>query len=257
MTVLATVENVTAELGGRLVLRDVSLALTPGEVVAVVGPNGAGKSSLLRVFAGLLQPSRGTVALAGTSLTSRPASERACAIAYLPQQRSIHWPLASREIVKLGRLPHQALGRTTSARDAATVAAAMAAMDVTAFADRSILALSGGEQARVLMARALAQEPQLLIADEPTAGLDLAHQFALSSVLRKRAGAGVSCLVALHDLSLAARVADRIVMMAAGQIVADGTASDVLTSARIAAVYGVDLQVSTIGGTMVFVPHAH
>lgn len=256
MTVLATLTHVTAELGGRTVLRDVSLDVRPGEVVAVVGPNGAGKSSLLRVFAGLLQPSRGTVAFSGRTLADIAAAERACSIAYLPQLRSIHWPLAVREIVKLGRLPHQAMGRTTPARDAAAVTVAMTAMDVAGFAERSVLALSGGEQARVLAARALAQEPQLLIADEPTAGLDLAHQFALATVLRARATAGVACLVALHDLSLAARVADRVVMMAAGQIAAVGTAREVLTSARIAAVYGVEMQVMTVGDAMVFVPHA-
>jgi iron complex transport system ATP-binding protein len=164
--------------------------------------------------------------------------------------------MSVRAIVGLGRLPHQATGRTTIARDNAAIDAAMDAMDVTAFADRAVLALSGGEQARVLMARALAQEPRLLLADEPTSGLDLSHQFALADVLRARAAAGVACLVALHDLALAARVADRIVIMAAGQIVAHGPPVSVLTPARILSVYGVHMQVMSVGGTMVFVPHA-
>jgi iron complex transport system ATP-binding protein len=226
MSAVAVLQNITARLGIRTVLRDVSLTINAGEVVAVVGPNGAGKSSLLKVLAGLLQTADGALTLGGTPHTALTPSHRALQLAYLPQHRAIHWPMLVRAIVGLGRLPHQATGRTTEARDTAAVDAAMAAMDVTAFADRHVLALSGGEQARVLMARALAQEPKLLLADEPTSGLDLSHQFALADVLRVRAAAGVACLVALHDLS----------------------------PARILGVYGVHMQVMSVGANMIFVP---
>jgi iron complex transport system ATP-binding protein len=256
MSALASLNDVSAHLGTRAVLHNISLDINAGEVTAIIGPNGAGKSSLLKVLAGLLMPSSGTLTFNGAPQSKVTASERALEITFLPQHRAIHWPMSVRAIVGLGRLPHQATGRTTAARDESAIDAAMDAMDVTAFADRAVLALSGGEQARVLMARALAQEPKLLLADEPTSGLDLSHQFALGAVLRTRAAAGTACLVALHDLSLAARVADRIVIMAAGQIVADGTPATVLTPARILSVYGVHMQVMSVGGTMVFVPQA-
>jgi len=130
----------------------------------------------------------------------------------------------------------------------------MADMDIARLAERPVLALSGGEQARVLMARALAQEPDLLIADEPTAGLDLSHQLDLATLLRRRATAGASTIVALHDLGLAARIADRVVLLAQGQMVAAGSAGAVLTEAQIAAVYGVEMTITTVDGIPVFVP---
>lgn len=254
MSALIALEHVSLTLGGRAVLRDVSLTIARGEVIALVGPNGAGKSSLLRIMAGLVQPMRGHVRLNGTSFADLTPADRAREIAYLPQSRSIHWPMAARAIVALGRLPHQSTGRSSPARDALAVETAMAQMDIAPLADRPVLALSGGEQARVLMARALAQEPALLIADEPTAGLDLSHQLDLMTILRARASTGGATVVALHDLGLAARVADRVVLLADGQIVAAGAAASVLTEAHISAVYGVDMIVMHVEGVPVFVP---
>ena len=254
MTELAALEHVHLRLGAREVLCDVSVQFAAGEVVALIGPNGAGKSSLLCVLAGLIAPTAGAVTLDTRPLAGLAPAEIASSIAYLPQARTIHWPMAVRAIVGLGRLPHQMRGRSSLARDDAAIAAAMTQMDITAFAERPVLALSGGEQARVLLARALAQEPRLLIADEPSAGLDLGHQLALMTVLRARAAAGGASIVALHDLGLAARFADRIVLLADGQIVAAGRPGDVLTSDRIAAVYGVDMLVTTAEGLPIFVP---
>ena len=254
MSALISLTDVSLRLGARNVLRNVSLSLAAGEVVALVGPNGAGKSSLLKIMAGLLRPNSGAVHLDGTTLVDLPPASIAQSIAYLPQARSIHWPLAVKAIVALGRLPHQTRGATTADRDTAAIGAALTAMDIVALADRPVLALSGGEQARVLMARALAQEPRLLIADEPTAGLDLGHQLDLMNVLRARAKTGCASVVALHDLGLAARFAGRILLLADGQIVAAGAPRDVLTEARIGAVYGVDIAVTSIDGVPVFVP---
>lgn len=251
---VAALDRVTMRLGAVDVLRDVSVSFAAGEVVALVGPNGAGKSSLLKLLAGLIAPTGGTITLAKQPLVTLAPSEIATRIAYLPQTRAIHWPMAVRAIVALGRVPQQMRGQTSLARDAVVIAGAMAEMDVAGFAERPVLALSGGEQARVLLARALAQEPALLIADEPTAGLDLGHQLALMDALRRRAAAGVTSVVALHDLGLAARFADRIILLADGQIVAAGTAFDVLTADRISAVYGVDMLVTTVNGIAVFVP---
>lgn len=253
-TTLATLDHVSLTLGARPVLRDVSVRFAAGEVVALVGPNGAGKSSLLKVLAGLIVATSGTVTSAGRALGSLTPTELATRHAYLPQGRDVHWPMSVRAIVTLGRLPHQLSGITSAARDDSVVDDAMAAMDVTAFAERPVLALSGGEQARVLIARALAQEPRLLIADEPTAGLDLAHQLSVMQVLRARASTGVGSIVALHDLSLAARFADRLILLADGQMVAAGTPAEVLTAPRIAAVYGVEMMITTVEGVPVFAP---
>lgn len=250
----ATLDHVSLRLGNRDVVRDVTAEFSAGEVVALVGPNGAGKSSLLALLAGLRTPTSGGVWFDGKSLATLAPAAIATLCAYLPQTREIHWPMSVRAIVALGRLPHQMSGRTSPQHDADIIAAAIAEMDIAAFADRPVLALSGGEQARVLLARALAQEPYLLIADEPTAGLDLAHQLALMAVLRNRAARGVTSIVALHDLGLAARFADRILLLADGQIVADGVPAAVLTRARIATVYGVDMIVTTAEGLPVFVP---
>jgi iron complex transport system ATP-binding protein len=254
MTALARLDSVGLTLGARAVLRDVSLAIERGHVVAVVGPNGAGKSSLIKVLAGLLPPTRGTVLFEGRALGAFSASARAQAIAYLPQARAIHWPLSVRDIVALGRLPHQVAGVSSPLHDGVAIDAALQQMDVAAHQARPVLELSGGEQARVLMARALAQEPRLLLADEPTAGLDLAHQLALMDVFRAHAHTGGTSVVALHDLALAARVADHVVLMAEGRIVASGAPDDVLTEARVSGVFGVPMQVAVVGGATVFVP---
>ena len=253
---IAELTGVTVRLGKRDVLHNVSLSLATGEIVALVGPNGAGKSSLLKLLAGLLPPTAGTVSIDARRLPTLMPDEIARRVAYLPQARAIHWPMTVRAIVALGRLPHRASGTASPARDAEIVTAAMGEMDITTLSDRSVLALSGGEQARVLMARALAQQPRLLIADEPTAGLDLAHQLALMQTLRARAASGVTCIIALHDLGLAARFADRIVLLSDGQIVAAGSAEEVLTPVHIAAVYGVDMLVTSVDGIPVFVPRS-
>ena len=255
MSALAVADHVVLRLGTRDVLRDVSASFAAGEVVALVGPNGAGKSSLLRVLAGLIKPASGAVLLGGRNLANLSTAEISRHIAYLPQARAIHWPMAVRAIVALGRLPHHIAGTTTAGRDANAIAAALTAMDIASLADRPVLSLSGGEQARVLMARALAQEPQLLVADEPTAGLDLRHQLDLMNCLSARAAVGGTSIVALHDLGLAARFASKVILLADGRIVAQGPAADVLTGTRISAVYGVKLSVTHVDGLPVFVPH--
>lgn len=254
MTTIVATEGVSLRLGSRVVVCDVTMHVAAGEVVALVGPNGAGKSSLLKLLAGLVQPTTGSVNLGGKPLTELPASTIATTIAYLPQARSVHWPMPVRAIVGLGRLPHQANGKTTADRDTRAIKAAMQQMDVVALADRPVLALSGGEQARVLMARALAQEPRLLIADEPTAGLDPGHQLALMETLRRRAASGHAAIVALHDLGLAARYADRVILLDAGRLVAAGTPTVVLTPAHIARTYGVDMLVTAVDGVPIFAP---
>ena len=233
-------ENLRLALGGKTVLDGVSLALTAGEVVAVVGPNGAGKSTLLSCMAGLLRPDQGHVTLDGRDVAALPPRDRARRIGVLPQTPEIAWGVDVETLVGLGRLPHQAVLGGEGEADRAAVAQAMAETGVAAFARRIALTLSGGERARVLMARVLAGRPDWLLADEPLAGLDPGHQFDACDLLRRMAGEGRGVMITLHDLTLAARVADRVVVLCEGRIVGDGPAEAVLTAPLLASVYGVE-----------------
>lgn len=213
-------------------LAGVTLALEPGTITAICGPNGAGKSSLLQCLAGLLVPDDGAVMLGGTPLASMHPRERAKAIGYLPQEPQIAWDVAVRNLVALGRLPHRDRGE-------AQVAAAMAAMDVAHLASRPVSRLSGGERARVLLARVLAGEPQWILADEPLAALDLAHQLELLAHLRRAADAGAGVMLVLHDLALAMNHANRAVVLSDGAVAADGPCADALDTTVIERVWKV------------------
>jgi iron complex transport system ATP-binding protein len=240
-------------LKGKQVLHDVTLALSGGGLIALVGPNGAGKSTLLKTLAGLVSPNQGKIELDGETLKSISPLQRARTIAYLPQSRVVHWPLPVRAIVSLGRLPYQATG-INAAADQAAIAAAMATMDVTQFAARSVLDLSGGEQARVLMARALAQQAPILLADEPTAGLDPAHQLQLFEALQRTALAGATVVVATHDLSLAARFATTVVVMHEGRVAAVAPPEQAFSQTTLRDVYGITAKLVDINGVPVIVP---
>jgi len=247
--------DVHVELRRRQVLKGVDLSAAPGELTAVLGANGAGKTTLLRVMAGLIAPAAGEARLAGRPLGAWSRAELARSLAYLPQQRTVHWALSARNVVALGRLPHQAMGQRESARDRAAIAGAIVAMDIALLASRPVLAMSGGEQARVLLARALAQDPQALIADEPAAGLDPAHQLALFHHFAAFAASGRTVLVALHDLSLAARFCHKIVLLSTGRALAAGPPATVLTQAHLATAYGIRAEYRTIDGIPAVLAH--
>ncbi len=242
-------------LGGRDVLHGVSCSVTPGDFVAVAGPNGAGKSTLLRALAGLTVPSAGSVNLGGAELRSFDRRELGRSIAYLPQDRTVHWPLTSRAVVALGRLPYgSGPQRGESEEDRAKIEAALKEMDAVALANRPVAELSGGERARVLMARALAQDAAILIADEPAAGLDPAHALVLFETLARIAADGRAVIVALHDLSLALRYCPRAILMKEGRVAASGPARDVMTEDQIARVYGVEARVAEFAGVPCVIP---
>ena len=244
-----------ATLKRREVLHGLDFLAEAGELTAIVGPNGAGKTTLLRALAGLLPPTAGTVTLSGRPLGEWPPRMRAKALAYLPQERIVNWALAARTVVALGRLPHQSIGAGESASDARAIEAALAAMDIGHLAARPVLDMSGGERARVLIARALAQEARALIADEPAAGLDPAHQLTLFAQFARLAAEGRTVVVALHDLSLAARFCHRIVLLNAGRSIAAGAAPDVLTVEHLAAAYGIEGRYALIDGLPVVLAH--
>jgi len=230
-------ENVSVTLGGRAVVRTATLALEPGALVGLVGPNGAGKSTLMRALAGLAAFD-GEITFDGRPVSGMPPRERARHVSHLPQARQIGWAMTVENLVMLGR--HPWMGTRPSGQDRAIAAGAMALMDVAQLAARRATELSGGEQARVLAARAIAQDTPVLIADEPAAGLDPAHQIAMMQALRRRAAQGRAVMVSLHDLSLAARWCDRVVVMAGGAIAADGP-PDILTDTLLRDVFGISV----------------
>jgi iron complex transport system ATP-binding protein len=241
-------------LKGREVLRGLDLSAEPGHLTAVIGRNGAGKTTLLRALAGLLAPSAGTALLDGRPVNGWDRGNLARTLAYLPQERLAHWALTARAVVALGRLPYQPLGAGESAADRAAIDAALAAMDAEHLAHRPVTELSGGERARVLIARALAQEPRVLLADEPAAGLDPAHQLTLFRHLAGLAEAGRAMVVAVHDLSLAARFCHSIALVHEGRTLAAGRPQDVLLPQHLAAAYGIRARLRAIDGVPVVVP---
>lgn len=236
---LLDVQNLKASLGRRPVLNGVSFSVMPGEFIGLIGPNGAGKSSLLRALLGLI-PSEGAVALGTLDATRVGASERALHMAYVAQEREIAWAVPVEMLVSLGRSPHRPGFAALTAGDRAAVERAMQRMEVDGFRERAATELSGGEKARVLIARALAQETPLLLADEPTAGLDPSHQITLMRLFAELAASDRSVVASLHDLGLAARWCTRLLLIDGGRIVADGPPADVLTAETLRAVYGVE-----------------
>lgn len=234
-----SVRDLSVDLGRRPVLSDVAFEARAGEVLGLIGPNGAGKTTLLRAICQLTPTRAGEVAWEGRSLARMDARTRATTLAYLPQGQTIHWPLTVRRLVELGRLPRLGpLSRPTGA-DAAAVAAAMAATDVTHLAERDATRLSGGERARVLLARALAVEAPVLLVDEPTASLDPYHVLEIMTLLRQVADQGRLVVTVMHDLGLVARFCDRALLVHDGQAEAHGAPGEVLTPERLRQVYRV------------------
>ncbi|MEM8776259.1 MAG: ABC transporter ATP-binding protein [Pseudomonadota bacterium] len=230
---LLSVSNLSVKLRDRPVLCDVSFEVKAGELIGLIGPNGAGKTTLMRATLGLL-PSTGA-----NSLTDMPEAERARHAAWMPQAREIAWPVSVETVVMLGRIPHLASGKKPSETDLERVNDVLAQMELTDMRHRAATRLSGGEQARVLIARVLAQDTPLVLADEPVAGLDPAHQIAAMQTFAGLAQEGKSLIVSLHDLGLAARHCSRLILLKQGRLVADGAAETVLTSERLADVFGI------------------
>jgi iron complex transport system ATP-binding protein len=249
-------QGIRVVLAGRVVLNDLSLALPSGHLVALVGPNGAGKTTLLRALAGLL-PSTGAIHVGGDALSSLSLRERARRFGYLPQGHIMHWPLPARDIVALGRYPH---GATDPARltpkDADAVLRAMRATDVLEFSERRVTELSGGERSRVALARVFAVEAPVILADEPTASLDPRHQLDIMKSLRAAADQGALVIVVTHDLSLAARFADSILVLSQGRLVAQGTAAEALSEQVMADVFRISAYRAEYQREAVIVPWA-
>jgi iron complex transport system ATP-binding protein len=234
------VSQLSFSRGPRPILQGVDLTLQPGRLTAILGPNGAGKSTLLANMAGLLKPDRGHVELGGTELAALSSRERAQRIAYLPQLPEIAWPIDVETLVGLGRIPFAGVASERENRMA--VRRAMEMTTTTQWARRIVTELSGGERARVLLARVFAGTSRWILADEPFTGLDPAHQFEAVESLRRFAAEGGGVVLTVHDLSLAARTAERVIVLNNGRIVADGAPEEALDPSVLRSVYGVETE---------------
>jgi iron complex transport system ATP-binding protein len=251
------VAGVSCAYDGTDVLADVTLRVSPGEFVAVAGPNGSGKSTLLRAMSRVLKPRIGKALLDGCDLYALPARQGARAIGVVPQESPLEFDFTVEEVVLMGRAPHLERFQSEGERDRAVAREAMERTGTWDLRTRSIRELSGGERQRVILARAFAQEPQVLLLDEPTAHLDLAYQAQVLRITRAlREEKRTAALATLHDLNLAAAFADRLVLLSKGRIAAAGTPKDVLTEPVLRPVFGPDVVVRVhpdTGGPLVLV----
>lgn len=242
-------EGLGFKAGGRRLLQGVSLTLVPGGVLGIVGPNGAGKSTLVKACAGLLTPSSGTVALLGRALGSWLPRERAARLGYLPQHFSPHWDYNVRELLRLG------LERSGGRAAPAAIEATAAAFALAALLGRRWSTLSGGERGRALAAAVLAPAPAVVLADEPAAALDVGQAAALMAQLRAQAAAGAAVGIVVHDLNLAARWCDRLLIVADGRVMAEGAVAEVLHDKALDRAFGVRFErLTAADGAMVLAP---
>ncbi|MES9824149.1 MAG: ABC transporter ATP-binding protein [Candidatus Thiodiazotropha endolucinida] len=223
--------------GQRPILKGVDMTLQPGEMLGLIGPNGAGKSTLLRILAGVIEPDAGELTLDGHGIESLPHQARARRIAYLPQLSEIAWPMSVERIIELGRTPHLEPWQSVGEADREIIDRVIRQTDLLMFRDRAFNTLSGGEQARVLLARALVTEPDILLADEPVSALDPAHQLDVMTLLSEHCEAGHAVIVVLHDLSLAAHYCQRLQLLYEGSTLADGEVEAVLSEENLMQAY--------------------
>jgi len=250
MTTLS-IHRLGVDLGGRAVLDQAEFEVTGGTLLGIAGPNGAGKTTLARAMAGLISPQRGAVMLDGVLLPAIKPALRARRIAYLAQGGQVHWPLTVARLVALGRMPHLSAFQRLTPKDEAAIARALSRADATHLADRVMSSLSGGERALALVARALAVEADILIADEPAAALDPAHQLQVLDVLAEEAARGAAVIAVMHDLSLARRFCHRLLLVHGGRVLADGPPGEVLTKQNLENVFSVEAALGVSNGVPV------
>ncbi len=249
------IDSLSVTLSNRPVLHNITATLRPGRVTAILGPNGAGKSTLVKAVAALI-PATGTARLGDQPIAALPPHARARRIGYLPQDAALHWNVPAADVIALGRAPHRSLFAGLSDADRAAVADAIAATETADLLDRPVHELSGGERARILLARVLAGAPDWLLADEPLASLDPAHQIDILDRLRARAAAGAGVVIVLHDLVRAGRAADDVLLLKDGAVAAFGPAAEVLTPDHLRAVFAIDVAVMQSHGRPLCIPIA-
>lgn len=252
---LLEVREALAGYGAREVLHGVSLSVSPGELVAVLGPNGAGKSTLIRACLGLLPLRGGEVKVAGRSVSAYGRRELATRVAWVPQSIDGVAGFTGLELVSMGRAPHLSWWGLLSARDVERARAAMEELGIAHLANRSATEMSGGERRLLYLARALVQQAELLLLDEPTAFLDVRHQVECLERVRAQTKRGLGALAVLHDVNLAASFADRAVLMKDGRVLRSGPASEVLASESLRELYGIPMAQAECGAQRLFAPH--
>lgn len=248
-----SVKNLSVTLGGKVALNNASFDIHGGEFIGLIGPNGAGKTTLLRAILGLVA-SRGEISLDGDDVRQMSASTKAQSLAYLPQERDVAWPVSVEMLVSLGRSASKPVFASLSTQDETLIENAMQRMDVARFRERSAMELSGGERARVLIARVLAQDTPVILADEPVAGLDPSHQLGLMESFAALAKEGKTVVASLHELSLAAQHCTRLILLDKGRIVADGAPMEVITPQLLHDVYGIRAKIMAVDGEFIVHP---
>jgi len=247
-------DSLSVGYSGTTVVDKVTLTAEAGQVIGLIGPNGAGKTSLIKALSGLIVPCSGRVVLDGKALQDWTRDSLARSIGYLSQNRMVHWPVTVERLVSLGRLPHRTPWQSLTADDEAAIDEALEAADVANIRMRTVTTLSGGELARVLLARVLAGQPRILLADEPVSGLDPRHRLQVLDRMRALANEGRLVIIVLHDLTLASRYCDRLILLDGGQVVADGRPEEVLQADRLSSVYGVGAVTVTHNGQQAVLP---
>ncbi len=251
---LLSLKAVSVAYGGTPILEGIDLTVSAGELLGLIGPNGAGKTTLLKAMAGLLPISNGEIRLTAQAIAKIDRTLLGRTLAYLPQEGGSHWDITVKTLVMLGRLPHLGPWRAPTEADRAAVARAMDACDIAHLGRRPTTQLSGGERSRVLLARALAGEPKVLLADEPVAGLDPGHQLDVMEKLRDLAASGRAVIVVMHDLTLAARFCHRLVLLHDRRIAAEGPPEAVLAPDRLSHCYGIRAYHGSVDGNAIVVP---
>jgi len=252
--VTIAIRNLSADLGRRAVLTGLSTVLRPGTLTGIIGPNGAGKSTLVRAVLGLVPSLQGSITVDDRDIRTMNPRDLARTLAYLPQGQTLHWPLSAERLVALGRLPHLGPMSRMTAQDREAVRDAMARADVVHLSGRIATELSGGERARVMLARALAVGARGIVADEPLASLDPGHQIDVMELLAREARGGATVVTVLHDLTMAARYCDRLLLIDRGTLVAEGSPREVLSAERLRTVYGIAAHLDMAGAAPMVVP---
>ncbi len=250
------IHSISLTLGGAQILKDVSAAVKPGEMVGMIGPNGAGKSCFLKSILGLNKPSSGRVTLEGRDIAEMSLKERALCLAYAAQGAPLHWPLTVERLVALGRIPHLGPWQKLRPEDHDEIERALTLTDCQHLKSRVATTLSGGERARVLLARTLASGAAYILADEPIASLDPFHQLQVMEILKAHAATGGAVLVVLHDLGLAARTCDRLILLHEGQMIDQGPPAHILSDKNLSRFFGVSVSRWQEGQERFLAPHA-